>query len=85
MTNYLALMKGYVNNLYLAGSPVSTQDLISYMIAGFNEEYTPIVVVLQNQDLSWTAIQHRLLTYENHQEQLQSQRVWYLLINPQLM
>lgn len=67
MSEYLALMKGYADNLYLAGSPVSTRDLISYVIAGLDEEYTPIVVVLQNQDLSWTDVQNRLLTYENCQ------------------
>lgn len=70
MADYLTLMKGFADNLYLAGSPVSTKDLISYVIAGLNEEYIPIVVVLQNQDLSWTTIQNRPLTYENRQEQL---------------
>lgn len=71
MSDYLALMKGYADNLYLAGSPVSTQDLISYVIARLDEEYTPIVVVLQNQDLSWTAVQNRLITCKNRQEQIQ--------------
>lgn len=65
-------MKSFADNLYLAGSPVSAKDLISYVIVGLDEEYTLIVVVLQNEDLSWTMVQNRLLTYENCQEQLQS-------------
>lgn len=52
MAEYPTLMKSFADNLYLAGSPISTKDLISYVIAGLDQEYTPIVVVLHNQDLS---------------------------------
>lgn len=46
MAEYLTLMKRFADNLYLVGSPVSTKNLILYVIIGLDEEYTPIVVVL---------------------------------------
>lgn len=49
MSEYLALMKSFVDILYLANFLVNTKDLISYAIPRLDEEFSPIQVVIQNE------------------------------------
>lgn len=71
MADYLAKMKLVANNLFLAGSPISTNDLVTQTLAGLDIDYNPIVVQLSNkEELTWVELQVALLTYENRMEQL---------------
>ncbi|KAK7310687.1 hypothetical protein RJT34_08347 [Clitoria ternatea] len=66
-------MKTLADNLKLAGSPVSTSDLIIRTLAGLDSEYNPIVVQLSDKDnMTWVDLQAQLLTFENRLEQLNS-------------
>lgn len=49
MEEYLSTMKKYDGDLALAKNPVSNDDLISQTLSGLDEEYNPIVVVVQGK------------------------------------
>ncbi|KAK4276358.1 hypothetical protein QN277_019315 [Acacia crassicarpa] len=71
MRDYLAKMKSVSDNLTLAGCPLSLADLVTQTLIGLDIEYTPIVVLLFEKDnLSWSDLQSKLLTYESRLEQL---------------
>lgn len=44
MKEYLNKLKAISNNLYMGGSPISIEDLITQALAGLDAEYNPIVV-----------------------------------------
>lgn len=53
-SEYLAKMKSLSYNLFLAGSPISSEDLVIQTLAGLDNEYNAIVVQLSDKlDLSW--------------------------------
>lgn len=71
MNEYLSKMKAISNNLLLAGSPISTNDLIIQTLSGLDIEYNPIVVQLSDKtDLTWVDVQVTLLTFESRLKQL---------------
>lgn len=71
MAEYLAKMKSISDNLLLAGSPISNNDLIIQTLFGLDIEYNPIVVQLFDKiDLTWVDVQAALLTFESRLEQL---------------
>lgn len=73
MAEYLAKMKSTANNLLLAGSPISTNDLITQTLASLDIDFNPFVVQLFDKDeLTWVELQALLLTYENRLKQLSS-------------
>lgn len=82
MTKYLVLMKSFVENLNLKDSRVETKELISYVVAGLDEEYTPIVVVIQNKPMSWNEVQSQLLAFEKGLEQLQAKKCTISIAQP---
>lgn len=47
MSDYLRVMKNHADNLGQAGSPVSTRNLVSQVLLGHDEEYNPVVVMIQ--------------------------------------
>lgn len=69
MTDYLKIMKSHADNLTLAGSQISTRDLVSQVLTGLDEEYNPVVVLIQGRsNISWSELQVELLTYEKRLE-----------------
>jgi hypothetical protein len=40
---YYSLMKGYANEMVVAGKCLEDEDVICYILAGFNFEYNPFV------------------------------------------
>ncbi|KAK4273850.1 hypothetical protein QN277_017165 [Acacia crassicarpa] len=72
MKEYLIKMKGFSEQLSVAGCPVPLPDLFIHILAGLDAEYNPIVVQLSKEidELSWIGFQSSLLTYENRMEQL---------------
>lgn len=46
MEDYLSILNSIVDNLLLAGCPVSTSDLMTQALDGLDVEYNPIVVQL---------------------------------------
>lgn len=66
MEEYLSKLKTISDNLLMAGSPISTEDLITHALIGLGGEYTPIVVQLSNKiGLTWIELQATLLTFES--------------------
>lgn len=72
MYEYLDTMKKYYDNLQIAGFPMDMCSFISHVTAGLDDEYTPIVCVIRNQNMSWSEIQLELLSFEQRQERLQA-------------
>lgn len=69
MAEYLAKMKVVADNLLLARSPISTNDLVTQTLAGLDTEYNPIVVQLSDkEEITWVELQVALLPYENRLE-----------------
>ncbi|KAL5582195.1 hypothetical protein UlMin_014637 [Ulmus minor] len=73
---YLNNVKSIADNLFLAGKPVESSDLITQVLAGLDEEYTPVVVQLTSKDpFTWEELQSILMTYESRMEQLNAARL----------
>ncbi|KAK0600457.1 hypothetical protein LWI29_015218 [Acer saccharum] len=71
MLDYLNTINSFADNLTLAGSPVPIRQLVSQITAGLDEEYTPIVVMIQSKsEITWVELQAELHTYEKRMEQL---------------
>ena len=72
MADYLKAMKKLVDNLALAGHPVSLDDLVSQVLTGLDSvEYNPLVCqIAEKESISWIELQSRLLSYEKRLEQL---------------
>ncbi|MDV3183806.1 MAG: hypothetical protein Q8847_02445 [Sweet potato little leaf phytoplasma] len=65
MIEYLAVMKQAAENLQLAGNPVSLGDQISYVLAGLDSEYVPIVCTIEDKDIkTWQELSSILVTFE---------------------
>lgn len=48
-------MKKYSDGLVLAWSPISISDLVSQVLSSLNEEYNPVVGVVQGKlGVNWT-------------------------------
>ncbi|CAJ2656533.1 unnamed protein product [Trifolium pratense] len=81
MEEYLIKMKNLSDNLKLAGSPISTTDLIIQTLSGLDSEYNAIVVQLSNKlELTWIDMQAELLAFENRIEFLNN--LSNLTLNP---
>nr|KYP43069.1 hypothetical protein KK1_035512 [Cajanus cajan] len=81
MEEYFTKMKEIADDLALAGSSVSTMDLVTQTLAGLDNEYNPIVVQLSDKEhLTWVEMQAQLLTYENRLEQINN--LSNLTLNP---
>ncbi|KAE8652677.1 hypothetical protein Csa_014062 [Cucumis sativus] len=50
MTEYLSMMKQTLENMQLAGSPISHEDLFSYVLVGLDVEYIPIVCDIEGKN-----------------------------------
>ncbi|KAL5538576.1 hypothetical protein UlMin_046073 [Ulmus minor] len=73
---YLNNVKSIADNLFLAGKPVESNDLITQVLAGLDDEYTPIVVQLTSKyPITWEELQSTLITYESQMEQLNAARL----------
>lgn len=71
MDQYLLKMKNLSDKLKLAGSPISSSDLIIQTLNGLDADYNPVVVKLSDQiNLTWVDLQAQLLAFENRMEQL---------------
>lgn len=65
MSDYLRLMKSHANNLGQAGSLVSSRNLVTQVLLGLDEEFNPVVAMIQERgDLSWGEMQAELLVFE---------------------
>lgn len=81
MEDYLIKMKTLSDNLKLAGSPISSADLIIQTLTGLDSDYNAIVVQLSDKvNLTWVDLQAQLLAFENRLEQLNN--FSNLTINP---
>lgn len=66
MEYYLRKVKELADNLLLAGSLISTDDLVTQTLDGLDGEYNPIVVQLaEKENLTWVELQASLLTFES--------------------
>lgn len=74
MSEYLTLMKKKIDNLQLVGYPMDLRSFISHVIAGLDDDYTPIVCVIRNRDMTWSEIQFELLSYEQRMDRLQAMK-----------
>lgn len=71
MDQYLLKMKNLSDKLKLAGSPISSSDLIIQTLNGLDADYNPVVVKLSDQiNLTWVDLQAQLLAFENRMKQL---------------
>lgn len=71
MEEYLHKTKSISDNLLLAGSPVTMDDLVTQTLASLDVEYNPIVAQLVNKaNLTWVELQSTLMTYMNRLEQI---------------
>lgn len=62
-------MKSHADNLGQAGSPVSTRNLISQVLLGLDEEYNPVVAMIQGRNgITWSEMQAELLVFEKRLE-----------------
>lgn len=65
MVEFLATMKQASENLKLAGNPISLSDLTSYVLAGLDSDYVPIVCTIEDKDIStWQELSSILITFE---------------------
>lgn len=65
MVEYLVVMKQASENLQLAGNPISLGDLISYVIAGLDSEYIPILCSIDDKDIkTWQELCSILIIFE---------------------
>ncbi|KAK9141071.1 hypothetical protein Scep_010752 [Stephania cephalantha] len=70
MREYLSKMKCISDNLAIAGSVVSTDDLISSVLIGLDREYLPITTFLQGRcDLQWQELHSTLIGFEETLDQ----------------
>ena len=53
MESYLAKMKNAFDQLALAGSPISTKELVMHTLNGLDKPYNSIVAPLLGKDVSW--------------------------------
>ncbi|KAK3225790.1 hypothetical protein Dsin_005652 [Dipteronia sinensis] len=71
MLDYVNSMKSFDDNLTFAGNPVPVRQLVYQIMAGLDEEYTLIAVMIQSKsEITWFGFQAELLTYEKRMEQL---------------
>lgn len=61
MSEYLSIMMKFHDNLHLAGYLMDMLSFNSYVIGGLDDEYTHIVCVIRNQDMSCCGIQSTLV------------------------
>lgn len=79
---YLNKVKLLADNLEIAGKTVAHTDLVTQVLAGLDEDYTPIVVQINGRDyISWGELQSTLMTYESRLEHLNSLRSDIVEIN----
>lgn len=63
--------KKLTDNLEIVGKVIIHTDLITQVLAGLDEHYTPIVVQLNNREhIAWGELQSTLMTYESRPEHL---------------
>lgn len=76
MDQYLSSIKSWADNLELVGKVVGQADLVTQVLAGLNEEYTPIVVQLNSKsEISWHELTSVLLTFESTLDHLNQIRI----------
>ena len=64
---YLSIMKQLADNLATVGKAISLSDLISFVSAGLDAEYTPIVDQVKAKDaISWQDLKATLLSFEKN-------------------
>ncbi|KAL2481403.1 Uncharacterized protein Adt_34369 [Abeliophyllum distichum] len=68
---YLTTVKQLVDNLEIAGKTITHEDLVTQVLAGLDEEYTPIVVQINSREIvSWYELTSMLMTFESRLEHL---------------
>lgn len=67
VTDYLRVIKTHADNIVQAGGDMSDRSMISQVLRGLDEEYNPVVAVLQGKSsITWPEIQSELLVFEKH-------------------
>lgn len=73
MQEYLNKIKEIANNLELAGCSLSATNLNNQILCGFDHDYTPILVQLNDKPYStWVEFQTTLLAFESRLDQINS-------------
>jgi hypothetical protein len=68
VTDYYSKMTQYADELAVSGSPLRNNELIAYLLAGFDEEYNPVftVVVARVDPISPRDLYAQFLSFEQH-------------------
>jgi hypothetical protein len=69
---YLTKMQGFVDELAMAGCPVSTREHVSFVLAGLGGSYNALVAALgvQTSPISLSHLYAQIDAYDNRQEML---------------
>lgn len=71
MHEYLDIMKRYIDNLAIVGSPMDMRSFVSHVTTSLDEEYNVVVCVMRSKDLTLSQIQLELIAFEQRHEQLE--------------
>ncbi|KAL2475531.1 Uncharacterized protein Adt_36267 [Abeliophyllum distichum] len=78
----LKTVKKLANNLEIAGKKIDHDDMVNQVLAGLDEEYTPIVMQVNSRDqVSWHELSSTLMTFESRLEYLSQVRNSFGSIN----
>ncbi|KAL2479677.1 Uncharacterized protein Adt_32643 [Abeliophyllum distichum] len=68
---YLTTVKQLADNLEITGKTIAHEDLVTQVLAGLDEEYTPIVVQINSREIvSCYELKSMLMTFESRLEHL---------------
>lgn len=82
MDHYLSTIKQLADNLEIAGKKIEHTDLVTQVLAGLDEEYTPIVMQVNSKDqISWQELSSILMTFESRLDYLSQVRTNFGSIN----
>jgi hypothetical protein len=70
ISEYLAKMKSFAYDMASAGKPLEEEELVSYILAGLDFDYDPIVsvIVARVEPISIGELYSQLLSFEAHWE-----------------
>ena len=68
VADYYAKMRGYADEMASAGNPLSDEELVSYLLAGLDEEFNPVFtsVVARVGAITPGEVFSQLLSFEQH-------------------
>lgn len=81
MVDYLRIMKSHADNQGQAGSLVSSRNLVSQVLLRLDEEFNPVMAMIQGRwDIFWSEMHAKLLGFEKRLE-LQTAQKTFLSFN----